>query len=224
MGEKWHPAPSSKNVGAVEQQRVTVENARKSFPERKRNLPALRIGLVARHRALQDRITGLSAPPREEQGRSLSNEAIPVRDFIERAIRINYSAFHNNRVRIVYDIGHNTEKFRHHVLTYRNVLRTSRTSYMPSRFSEKILKITRSRSSRPQYNPLLLVPSGRHPIGTMRPPIHTSQSVQFKPSFTLIPLRREARIKIDAIVEYAYHRAASFEGDFVAIAELNSSA
>ena len=153
ISEKRHPAPSSKNVGAVEQQRVTVENARKSFPERKRNLPALRIGLVARHRALQDRITGLSAPPREEQGRSLSNEAIPVRDFIERAIRINYSAFHNNRVRIVYDIGHNTEKFRHHVLTYRNVLRTSRTSYMPSRFSEKILKITRSRSSRPQYNP-----------------------------------------------------------------------
>lgn len=32
----------------------------------------------------------------------------------------------------------------------------------------------------------------------------------------------KARIKIDAIIEYAYHRAASFEGDFVAIAERNS--
>ncbi len=106
----------------------------------------------------------------------------------------------------------------------RRVLSWRLSNTMTADFCVEALKITRSRSPRPQYNPLLLVPSGRHPIGTMRPPIHTSQSVQFKPSFTLIPLRREARIKIDAIVEYAYHRAASFEGDFVAIAELNSSA
>ena len=42
---------------------------------------------------------------------------------------------------------------------------------MPSRFSEKTLKITRSRSPRPQYNPpLLLVPSGRHLPGSFWPP------------------------------------------------------
>ena len=59
-----------------------MENARKFFPERKGICPPYGIGPAARHRASQDRITGcLPPPPRERPGRSLGDEAIPVRGF-----------------------------------------------------------------------------------------------------------------------------------------------